>query len=246
MARKIVVTSGKGGVGKTTVCCNAAIQLAKRGSRVLVADFDFGLNNVDVMFGMENLATYDLIDAVEGSCRARQTLIRHPRFPTLYIVSSNRVPEKYISPQALRLVLDALSPQFDFIFLDSPAGVGEGFVRAASCAEEALLVTTPSISSMRDADRVSGMLQGFRLGKVSLIVNFVKKELVRRGAVFSPEEIAVALRLPVLAAIPEEEQLSLAGTADRSRPFRRLADALLAKDGEERGQSLFAAWGRRG
>ncbi len=245
MARKIVVTSGKGGVGKTTVCCNTAIQLARRGIRVLVADLDFGLNNVDVLFGMENLATYDLIDAVEGNCRARQTLVRHPRYPTLYLASSNRAAEKYISPQALCLVLDALAPQFDFIFLDCPAGVGEGFSRALSCADEALIVTVPTISAMRNADRVSGMVQGFRLNRVGLVINLVKREFVRRGATFSPEEIAVALRLPALGVIPEDERICLEGAPERSRSFRRLADALLAQEEQAR-QGIFASWGKRG
>ncbi|MDE6677321.1 MAG: P-loop NTPase, partial [Clostridia bacterium] len=158
MARKIVITSGKGGVGKTTVCCNLAVQLAKAGNRVIICDLDFGLNNVDVVLGTENLAIYDVLDAVEGRCRPRQALVRHPRYPTLYSLASNRVSERYVSPQAVRLVLDSLAPQFDYIFIDSPAGIEDGFHRAASCAEEALLVTTPHISAMRDADRVSGIL----------------------------------------------------------------------------------------
>ena len=126
MARKIVITSGKGGVGKTTVCCNLGVQLARLGYRVIVADLDFGLNNVDVVLGVENRAVYDVSDAVEGRCRARQVLSRHPEYPTLFSVSSNRVPDRYVSPQAVRLVLDTLSPQFDFILIDSPAGILRG------------------------------------------------------------------------------------------------------------------------
>ena len=123
MARKIVITSGKGGVGKTTVCCNLGVQFAKRGYRVVVCDLDFGLNNVDVVLGVENLAVYDVSDAVEGRCRASQALVRHPRYATLYSLSSNRISERYISPQAIRLVLETLSPRFDFILIDSPAGI---------------------------------------------------------------------------------------------------------------------------
>ena len=105
MARKIVITSGKGGVGKTTVCCNLGVQLARRGYRVIICDLDFGLNNVDVALGVENRASYDVSDAVEGRCRPRQVLVQHPRYPTLFVVSSNRVPERYVSPQAIRLIL---------------------------------------------------------------------------------------------------------------------------------------------
>ncbi len=243
MARKIMVTSGKGGVGKTTVCCNLAVQLARRGLRVIVCDLDFGLNNVDVLFGMENLANYDLIDVVEGNCRARQALVKHPRYSTLYTLTSNRIPESCVSPQAVKLVLETLSPQFDFILLDCPAGVGAGFRRAAACAEEAILVTTPHISAMRDADRVAGLLQSYRFSSVGLVVNLVRKEMARRGEVLSTEDIAAALHLPILAVIPEDEKFYLDNISERSRAFHILADCLTVEKEEKRG--IFATWGRK-
>ncbi len=223
MARKIVITSGKGGVGKTTVCCNLAVQLAKAGNRVIVCDLDFGLNNVDVVFGTENLAIYDVLDAVEGRCRPRQALVRHPRYPTLYALASNRISERYVSPQAVRLVLEALSPQFDYIFIDSPAGIEDGFHRAASCADEALLVTTPHISAMRDADRVSGILKSYRFREVGLVINMVRKDWTRRGEILTPSEISSALRLPLVAVVPEEDKLFLDNICERSRAFRALS-----------------------
>ncbi len=224
MARKIVVTSGKGGVGKTTVCCNLAVQLAKRGFRVAVCDLDFGLNNVDVVLGVEHLALYDVVDAVEGRCRPKQALVQHPQYPTLYCLASNRVSERYISPQAVRLILDAVAPQFDFILIDSPAGIEEGFHRAASCAEEALLVTTPHISAMRDADRVAGILKCYRFKSVGLAVNLVRRDFVRRGEILQPKEIETALGIPLVAVIPEEDKLFLENVMGRSRAFRGLAD----------------------
>lgn len=223
MARKIVITSGKGGVGKTTVCCNLAVQLAKSGYRVIVCDLDFGLNNVDVVFQTERLASYDVLDAVEGRCRPKQALVRHPRYPTLYCLASNRVAERYVSPQAIRLVLDALAPQFDYVLIDSPAGIDEGFHRAASCAEEALLVTTPHISAMRDADRVAGILKSYRFQSVGLVVNLVRKDLARKGEILSPNDIADALRLPLVAVVPEEDKFFLDNVVERSRSFRMLA-----------------------
>ncbi len=223
MARKIVITSGKGGVGKTTVCCNLAVQLAKSGYRVIVCDLDFGLNNVDVVFQTERLSTYDVLDAVEGRCRPKQALVRHPRYPTLYCLASNRVAERYVSPQAIRLVLDSLAPQFDFILIDSPAGIDEGFHRAASCAEEALLVTTPHISAMRDADRVAGILKSYRFQSVGLVVNLVRKDLARKGEILSANDIAAALRVPLVAVVPEEDKFFLENIVDRSRAFRLLA-----------------------
>ncbi len=224
MARKIVVTSGKGGVGKTTVSCNLAVQLARRGRRVIVCDLDFGLNNVDVVLGVEHLATYNVVDAVEGRCRPKQALVRHPRFPTLYTLASDRGSDRYISPQAVRLVLDSLAPQFDYILIDSPAGIDEGFHRAASCAEEALLVTTPHISAMRDADRVAGILESYRFRDVCLCLNLVRKDMARRGEILQPVEIAGALRLPLAAVIPEEDKLYLKNVVARSRAFRILAE----------------------
>lgn len=226
MARKIVITSGKGGVGKTTVCCNLAVQLAKAGNRVIICDLDFGLNNVDVVLGTENLAIYDVLDAVEGRCRPRQALVRHPRYPTLYALASNRVSQRYVSPQAVRLVLDSLAPQFDYIFIDSPAGIEDGFHRAASCAEEALLVTTPHISAMRDADRVSGILKSYRFKEVGLVVNMVRKDWTRRGEVLPPQEISATLRLPLIAVIPEEDKLFLDNVYERSRAFRVLGSQI--------------------
>ncbi len=223
MARKIVVTSGKGGVGKTTVTANLGVQLAKSGKRVILCDLDFGLNNIDVVLGVEDLATFDVVDAVEGRCRPKQALVQHPHYPNLYSLASNRISDRYVSPQAIRLILENLSPQFDFILLDSPAGIDEGFHRAVACADEALLVTTPHISAMRDAGRVVDMLKGYRLSRIGLVVNMVKKDLVRRGEILTPEEISEALRVPLTAIVPEEEKIFLENVTDRSRAFRLLA-----------------------
>ena len=223
MARKIVITSGKGGVGKTTVTANLGVQLAKNGYRVVVCDLDFGLNNIDVVLGVENLATFDVVDAVEGRCRPKQALVRHPRYPTLYSLASNRVSDRYVSPQAVRLILDSLSPQFDFILIDSPAGIDDGFHRAVACAEEALLVTTPHISAMRDAARVATMLKGYRLARVGLVVNMVRSDLVKRGEILTPEEISESLKVPLTAIVPEEDRIFLDNVTDRFRAFRLLA-----------------------
>lgn len=224
MAKKIVVTSGKGGVGKTTVTANLGVHLARKGFRVIVCDLDFGLNNIDVVLGVENLAQYDVVDAVEGRCRPKQTLVQHPRYPSLFSLSSNRVADRYVSPQAVRLILDTLSPQFDYILIDSPAGIEEGFHRAVACAEEALLVTTPHISAMRDADRVAGMLRSYRLASVGLIVNMVRGDMMKRGEILTPQEISDALRLPLTAVVPEEDGIFLENISEHSRAFRLLAN----------------------
>ena len=214
MARKIVVTSGKGGVGKTTVTANLGVQLAKNGCRVVVCDLDFGLNNVDVVLGVENLASFDVIDAIEGRCRPKQALVKHPHYPTLYSLASNRISERYVSPQAVRLILDALAPQFDYILIDSPAGIDEGFHRAVACAEEALLVTTPHISAMRDADRVGNMLKGYRLSRIGLVVNMVRGDLVRSSSKTWPTACAPSSCSPTFTRGQSRRMLRKRSTRD--------------------------------
>lgn len=242
-ARKIVVTSGKGGVGKTTVCCNLGVQLARQGRRVIVCDLDFGLNNADVVLGVENRALYDVLDAIEGRCRPKQALVTHPRYPALSVLSSGRTLERYVSPQAIRLILDTLAPQFDYILIDSPAGIEEGFHRAASCAEEALLVTTPHISALRDADRVAGILKSYRFSRVGLVVNRVRRDFFRRGEILAPAEIADLLRIPLAAVIAEEDKVQLDNVVSRSRTFRALAE--VCEQAPEREAKARGAGGRR-
>lgn len=205
MARKIVITSGKGGVGKTTVAACLAAYLARRGEKVALCDADFGLNNVDVMTGVESLVTYDLVDVIEGRCRAKQALVRHPDFSNLYILtSSHSAPERYISPQALKVVLDGLASQFDYIFIDCPAGIDDGFHRAAAVADEAIVVTTPHVSALRDADKAITLLKSYQLSSLSLVINKIRGDLLLTGECLSPQEIAELLKTPILGIIPEE------------------------------------------
>ena len=228
MARKIVITGGKGGVGKTTVAIHLAAQLAKKGCRVVLCDGDLGLNNIDVATGVENLVTYDLVDVMEGRCRAKQALVKHPKFPTLHILtSSHSSPERYVSPQAMKAVLETLAPQFDFILIDCPAGIDEGFHRAVAAADEAIVVTTPKISALRDADKVITVLKSYRLQSLSVVVNMLRGDLLLSGECLSPKEVQELLRVPILGVAPDtyailEGDLSLSHAA-----FRVLANNLL-------------------
>ncbi len=207
MARRIVVTSGKGGVGKTTIAVNLAAQLAQKGQRVILCDADFGLNNVDVATGVENLITYDLVDVIEGRCRAKQALVRHPDFPNLYVLtSSNATAERYVSPQAFKLVLDTLAPKFDFILIDCPAGIDDGFHRAVASANEAIVVTTPQVSAIRDADKVITLLKSYDFSALSLIVNRVRGDFIVSGESVLPQEIETLLKTSLIGVIPEDYQ----------------------------------------
>ena len=228
MARKIVVTSGKGGVGKTTIASNLSAQLAKKGLRVVLCDADFGLNNVDVATGVESLVTYDIVDVIEGRCRAKQALVPHPDYYNLHILTSvHSAPERYISPQSLKLVLDTLAPQFDFIFIDCPAGVDEGFHRAVASADEAIVVTTPHISALRDADKAITLLKSYELSGISVVVNKVRGELLAVGESLSPSEISELLKTPVLGVIPEEYSIFNKGLGNKHPAFKILANNLL-------------------
>ncbi|MBQ8323295.1 MAG: septum site-determining protein MinD [Clostridia bacterium] len=229
MARKIVVTSGKGGVGKTTVAAFLSAQLARRGQRVILCDADFGLNNVDVVTGVENLVTYDVVDAIEGRCRAKQALVRHPDFANLYILtSSHSAPERYVSPQSLRLVIDALAPQFDFVFIDCPAGIDDGFHRAVACAEEAIVVTTPHVSAIRDADKVITLLKSYEFENVSVVVNKLRGDLLVAGESLSPPEISELLKSRLLGVLPEEYGIFGGELSDIHPAFKMLAGNLLS------------------
>ncbi|MBQ8394219.1 MAG: septum site-determining protein MinD [Clostridia bacterium] len=228
MARKIVVTSGKGGVGKTTIAVRIAAQLAKRGQRVIVCDADFGLNNADVATGIEGMVTYDIIDVIEGRCRAKQALVRHPKYVNLYVLTSSRsTPERYVSPQAVKVVLDSLSPQFDFIFIDCPAGIDEGFHRAVASADEAIVVTTPQLTAIRDADRVITLLKSYQLQTLSLIINRTRGDLLVTGDCLSPREVTELLKLPLIGVIPEEYEIGENDLSEIHTSFRMIANNLL-------------------
>lgn len=232
MARKIVITSGKGGVGKTTVAVCLAVQLAKKGQRVVVYDGDFGLNSVDFTAGVEALSTYDIIDVIEGRCRAKQALIRHPKCPNLYILTSRRAtPERYVSPQSVKIVLEGLAPQFDFIFIDSPAGLDDGFHRAVACADEAIVVTTPQVPAVRDADRVVGVLKSYKLEKLQLIVNMVRGDLLVAGECLSPKDLSDLLKLPLLGVLPEEYK-RICDPFNPHSSFKWIANKLLTDKGK--------------
>ncbi len=228
-ARKIVVTSGKGGVGKTTLASSLAAYLARKGWRVVLCDADLGLNNIDVATGVESLVTYDIVDVIEGRCRATQALVQHPDFPNLYVLtSSHAAPERYVSPQAFQLVLDSLAPKFDYIFIDCPAGIDDGFHRAVASANEAIVVTTPQVSALRDGDKVLTLLKSYDFSAISLVVNRVRGDWLLRGDSMSPQAIAKLLKTPLLGVVPEEASFSLGAFSEIHPAVKILGNNLLS------------------
>lgn len=213
MARKIVITSGKGGVGKTTVCANLGVKLANLGFRVALIDADIGLNNLDVVMGIENKVFYDMKDVIFGRCRVKQALVQDDRYPTLYVMPSAQIDfANKIKNEDVRRVVDMLEPNFDYILIDCPAGVDAGFHRAVFSANEAIIVVTPHISSIRDADKVLSILTNYPLHSKSIVVNRIRGDMLLSGEIISIEKIMQLLGLPILAAVPEDDDISTLST----------------------------------
>ena len=186
MGEVIVITSGKGGVGKTTTTANIGAGLSEAGKKVVVIDTDLGLRNLDVVMGLENLIVYNLVDVIEGSCRLKQALIRDKRYENLYLLPSAQTKDKSaISPGQMKKLTSELKEDFDYILLDCPAGIEQGFHNAIAGADRALVVTTPEVSAIRDADRIIGLLEKSGLRDNALIINRIRMDMVRRGDMMS-------------------------------------------------------------
>ena len=209
MARKIVLTSGKGGVGKTTVCANLGAMLARFGFRVVILDLDIGLNNLDVVMGLEDKIVFDIIDVINGKCRSKQALVQDDRIPSLYVMTSKNIGEaRIVSKEKIKQIIEDLDISFDYILIDCPAGVDEGFVRAVYPANEAIVVVTPHISSIRDADKVLGILAGFDIHKKYIVVNRMRGDMQIEGEMLDEGEISQMLGGELLGVVPEDDEIS--------------------------------------
>ncbi len=208
MSEVIVITSGKGGVGKTTTSANIGTGLAMLGMRVVLIDTDIGLRNLDVVMGLENRIVYNLVDVVEGNCRMKQALIRDKRYQNLCLLPSAQTRDKSaVNPEQMIKLVDSLKDDFDYILLDCPAGIEQGFHNAVAGADKALVVTTPEVSAIRDADRIIGLLGTKDMESVKLIVNRVRLDMVKRGDMMSVDDVMDILAVPLLGAIPDDEAI---------------------------------------
>ncbi len=215
--RRIVVTSGKGGVGKTTTTANVGAALAKRGHTVALVDTDIGLRNLDLVLGVEKRIVFDLVEVVEGRCQVRQALIRDKRLPTLSMLPAAQTREKEaVTGEQMDRVTRELAETNDYVIVDCPAGIEHGFRTALAGADEAIVVTTPEVSAIRDADRVVGKLQEAKM-PLRLIVNRVRPEMVRAGDMLSVDDVCEVLSAELLGVVPDDEEVI--DTTNRGEPI---------------------------
>lgn len=209
MGEVVVVTSGKGGVGKTTTVANLGVGLATLGGKkVVMVDTDIGLRNLDVVMGLENRIVYDLVDVVEGTCRIRQALIKDKRYEGLYLMPAAQTRDKNaVNPEQMRKLCADLRSEFDFVLIDCPAGIEQGFRNAVAGAQKAIVVTTPEVSAVRDADRIIGLMEAEELNQIQLIINRMRPQMVKRGDMMDMDDIQDILSVPILGVVPEDEAI---------------------------------------
>lgn len=210
-AKVLTITSGKGGVGKTTAVANIGVALAAKGQKVVCVDSDIGLRNLDVVMGLENRIVYDLVDVVEGRCRLRQAMIRDKRLPELYLIPAAQTRDKSaVSPSDMIRICNELRPECDWVLIDSPAGIERGFHNAIAGADKIIVMTNPEISAVRDADRVIGLVEAEEKGPPELILNRLNSAMVKRGNMISVEDVLDLLAIKLLGIVPEDENVIVA------------------------------------
>ena len=208
MSEVIVITSGKGGVGKTTTTANVGTGLAQLDKKVVLIDTDIGFRNLDVVMGLENRIVYNLVDVIEGNCRIKQALIKDKKYPNLFLLPSAQTRDKSsVNPEQMKKLIEDLREDFDYILLDCPAGIEQGFQNAIAGAERALVVTTPEVSAIRDADRIIGLLEANEIGRTELIVNRLRMDMVKRGDMMSVKDVCEILAINLIGAVPDDEQI---------------------------------------
>lgn len=224
----IVVTSGKGGVGKTTTSANIGTGLAMLGNSVVVVDADIGLRNLDVVMGLENRIVYDIVDVVDKNCRLKQALIRDKRQEKLFLLPAAQTKDKSaINPEQMLELVNDLKKEFDFIIMDSPAGIEQGFQNSIAGADIAIIVTTPEISAVRDADRVIGILESKGIYEPKLIINRIRNDMVKRGDMMNMDDIIDILAIDLLGIVPDDEAIVV--STNKGEPVVINENALSAK-----------------
>lgn len=241
MGEVIVITSGKGGVGKTTTSANLGCALAAEEKKVVLIDADIGLRNLDVVMGLENRIVYDLIDVIEGNCRLKQALIKDKRYANLYLLPAAQTKDKTaVSPEQMLKLCESLKEEFDYIIIDCPAGIEQGFKNAIAGADRAIVVTTPEVSAVRDADRIIGLLESSELRNPLLILNRIRPDMVKRGDMMTLDDVTEILAVDILGVVPDDESIVVStnrgepASMDKSslagQAFRNISKRILGED----------------
>ena len=226
--RVIVITSGKGGVGKTTTTANIGAALADKGHKVLLIDTDIGLRNLDVVMGLENRIVYDLIDVIEGRCRVSQALIKDKRCQNLVLLPAAQIRDKNdVNTDQMKELIFSLKESFDYILIDCPAGIEQGFKNAIAAADEAIVVTTPEVSATRDADRIIGLLEAAGIKSPRIVVNRLRIDMVKEKNMLSVEDILDILAVKLLGVVPDDETVVI--STNKGEPLVYKGDSLAAK-----------------
>ena len=211
MSEVIVVTSGKGGVGKTTTTANLGTGLAKLNKKVVLVDTDIGLRNLDVVLGLENRIVYNLVDVIEGNCRAAQAMIKDKKCDGLYLLPAAQTRDKSaVTPDQMKTLVEELRKDFDYVILDCPAGIEQGFQNAIAAADRALIVTTPEVSAVRDADRIIGLLEANDVRNNHLIVNRLNVDMMKHGNMMSADDVVEVLSIDLIGVVPYDEKIVVA------------------------------------
>jgi septum site-determining protein MinD len=228
MSECIVITSGKGGVGKTTTSANLGVALAQKGHKVVVVDADIGLRNLDVILGLENRIVYDLVHVVEGECRLKQALIKDKRNPNLFLLPAAQTRDKNaVNPEQMCELIAQLKEIHDFVIVDCPAGIEQGFRNSIAGADKAIIVTTPEVSAIRDADRIIGLVEAAELPEPRLIINRFRAKMVARGDMMNKDDIMEILAIPLVGIVPDHEEVII--SANRGRPVAYNEDSVVGE-----------------
>ncbi|WP_332689496.1 septum site-determining protein MinD [Halalkalibacter lacteus] len=240
MGEAIVITSGKGGVGKTTTSANIGTALALSGKKICLVDTDIGLRNLDVVMGLENRIIYDLVDVIEGRCKLNTALIKDKRFDCMYLLPAAQTKDKTsVEPEQMKEIIDELKQEYDYVIIDCPAGIEQGFKNAIAGADRAIVVTTPEISAVRDADRIIGLLEQQDIESPKLIVNRIRSHMMKNGDMLDVDEIAERLAIDLIGIVVDDENvikhsnkgepIALHTTSKASIAYRNIARRILGE-----------------
>ena len=240
MSEVIVITSGKGGGGKTTTTANVGTGLAKEGKKVVLIDTDIGLRNLDVVMGLENRIVYNLVDVVEGNCRIKQAMIKDKKYPNLFLLPSAQTRDKTsVTPEQMAKLVEELKDEFDYIILDCPAGIEQGFKNAIAAADRALIVTTPEVSAIRDADRIIGLLEANDIHKIDLVINRIRMDMVERGDMLSKDDVLDILAVDLIGIVPDDENIVIStnqgeplvgSNTPAGKAYKNICDRVMGKE----------------